>query len=108
MPKSLNAPDCARFLKALGDPIRLRIVEFLEDGPQSVGLIAEHIGQEIANTSHHLHVLRDAGLVTMQRDGRFCYYSLAPEILIPGSSRLPNSLDFGCCRLELGRRESTR
>ena len=46
-----------------------------------------------------------AGLVSTERDGKFCYYSLAPNIHIRGSSRGLSSLDFGCCRLELGSRK---
>ncbi len=104
----LNAPDCAKFLKALGDPTRLQIVEFLQDGPQTVTAIAEHIGGEIAKASHHLHVLSHAGLVITERDGKFSYYSLAPDILMPGSPRAPSSLEFGCCRLQLGRKTPSR
>lgn len=108
MPQSLNPSDCARFLKALADPIRLQIVEILQHGPQTVTAIAEHIGGEIAKASHHLHVLWHAGLVVTERDGKFCYYALTPEILIRGSSRAPNILDLGCCRLELGSRKARR
>ena len=107
MANSLNAPDCAKFLKALGDPTRLQIVEFLQDGPQTVTAIAEHIDGEIAKASHHLQLLSHAGLVMTERDGKFCYYSLASDVLVPGSSRKLNSLDFGCCRLELGCKKAT-
>jgi DNA-binding transcriptional ArsR family regulator len=106
MRKSLDASNCSRFLKALGDPVRLRIVEFIQEGPKTVTEIAEHIETEIANASHHLQILSHAGLVMTERDGKFCYYSLAPDVLIPGTSRTPNSLEFGCCRLELGRKKT--
>ena len=108
MPDSLDASTCSRFLKALGDPLRLLIVEFLQGGPRTVTSIAEHIETEIANASHHLHVLSHAGLVITERDGKFCYYSLAPDVHVRGSARELSSLDFGCCRLELGRRKSSR
>ena len=108
MPNSLDASNCSRFLKALGDPLRLKIVEFLQSGPKTVTDIAECLEIEIANASHHLHVLAHADLVTTERDGKFCYYSLAPEVHVRGSSRGPSSLDFGCCRLELGRKKSNQ
>lgn len=105
MPDSLDALNCSRYLKALGDPLRLQIIEFLQTGPKMVTEIAEQIESEIANASHHLQVLSRAGLVSTERDGKFCYYSLAPNIHIRGSSRGLSSLDFGCCRLELGSRK---
>lgn len=108
MPNSLDASNCSRFLKALGDPLRLQIVEFLQDGPKSVTEIAEHLEIEIANASHHLHVLSHADLVLAERDGKFSYYALAPDILVRGTAQTPSSLEFGCCRLELGRRKSSR
>jgi len=95
-------------MKALGDPTRLQIVEFLQDGPQTVTAIAEYIGGEIAKASHHLQVLWHAGLVMTERDGKFSYYSLASDILVGGSSQTPSRLEFGCCRLELGRRKPSR
>lgn len=104
MTDSLNSSDCAIYLKALGDPVRLQIVEFLQDGPQTVTAIAEQIESEMAKASHHLQVLSHAGLVTTERDGKYAYYSLAADVLVRGSSRTPNRLEFGCCRLELGRK----
>lgn len=108
MPNSLDASNCSRFLKALGDPLRLQIVEFLQSGPKTVSDIAECLEIEIANASHHLHVMANAGLLTTERDGKFCYYSLASDVHVRGSSRGLSSLDFGCCRLELGPKKSTR
>jgi len=49
-------------LKALGDPIRLRIVDALRTGPQNVGDLAESLNTEIATVSHHLGILHAAGL----------------------------------------------
>ncbi len=108
MTDSLNAPDCAVYLKALGDPIRLQIIEFLQDGPQTVTSIAVHIDGEIAKASHHLQILSHAGLVMIEKDGKYSYYSLASDILVRDEKKSSNSLEFGCCRLELGRKKSSR
>ena len=108
MPHDLDASNCSRFLKALGDPLRLQIVEFLQSGPKTVTDIAECLETEIANASHHLHVMSHAGLVTTKRDGKFCYYSLAPDVHVRATARGLSSLDFGCCRLELGRKKTSR
>lgn len=108
MADSLNAPDCAVYMKALGDPIRLQIIEYLQDGPQTVTSIAEHIDGEIAKASHHLQILSHAGLVMTEKDGKFSYYSLASDVLVRDEKRSSNSLEFGCCRLELGRKKAGR
>lgn len=53
-------------LSALAEPTRLRIVELLRGGPMSVGEIAEKLELGQPQTSKHLRVLSDAGLVTVQ------------------------------------------
>lgn len=108
MPINLEASKCSQYLKALGDPTRLQIVEFLQDGPRTVTEIAEHLSTEITNASHHLHVLAHACLVVSERVGKYCYYSLPAEILHIGAGKSSNRLEFGCCRLELGRAPSRR
>jgi DNA-binding transcriptional ArsR family regulator len=95
-------PDlCSKYLKAVADPDRLRIVGCLRDGPRSVSEIAQHLNQPLANASHHLKALRRAGLVATSKHGRFVMYSLAPRFARSGSGLSLNTLDFGCCRIEL-------
>lgn len=65
-----------RFFKGLGDPVRLRILDFLQDGEKSVGEIVEHLGMPQNNVSMHLGCLRWCGYVTTRRDGRHIFYSL--------------------------------
>lgn len=67
----------ARFLAALAEPTRLRIVRHLAGGPSNVTKIAVDIGVEIVNVSHHLNLLKSAGVVASEKDGRFVVYSLA-------------------------------
>jgi ArsR family transcriptional regulator, nickel/cobalt-responsive transcriptional repressor len=99
----LQSDDCARFLKALADPDRLRIVQCLQAGPKNVGEIAALLKEELANISHHLGVLRHAGLVQDEKQGKFVVYSLAPEIYRrQKKGQGLDMLDLGCCRLELG------
>jgi DNA-binding transcriptional ArsR family regulator len=88
---------CSQILKALADPERLKILELLRDGPQSVGEIAKHLKAPIANASHHLKQLRTMGLVRPRKQGRSVLYSIAPAVAGPD-----NALELGCCRLELG------
>ena len=69
----------AGLFHALSDPTRLAILERLAQGERCVcdltGLLS--LGQ--SRLSFHLRTLKDAGLVTDRREGRWIYYSLAPE-----------------------------
>src|SRR5262245_5983623 len=100
MPDQLHARTCARYLKALADPERLRIVESLQGGSKNVSELATLLRDELANVSHHLKVLRRAGLVQGRKQGKYVVYSLHPTVFRPG--RAGDCLDLGCCRLELG------
>jgi ArsR family transcriptional regulator len=97
MRDNLQSDRCARFLKALADPDRLKIVQCLQSGPKVVSDIAALLDKELANVSHHLGVLRHAGLVQGEKSGKYVIYSLHPDV----SSGANTSLDLGCCRLDL-------
>ena len=66
----------ARFFKGLGDPVRLRILDFLDGGERSVGEIVEHLNMPQNTVSMHLGCLRWCGYVSTRREGRFIFYSL--------------------------------
>lgn len=100
----LKSDECSKYLKALGDPERLRIVQCLQAGPQSVGGVSKAVGAPIANVSHHLRLLKEAGAVRGGKRGRFVIYALAPDVLRRPPRSSLDVLDFGCCRVELGRR----
>jgi len=98
----LDSERCAAVLKALAAAERLRIVQCLFAGPRSVSELAELLGDDLANVSHHLGVLRKADLVQDQRHGRFIHYQLHPDIFRPRSADgLPERLELGCCCLNL-------
>jgi ArsR family transcriptional regulator len=86
----------------LADPDRLQIVACLFEGEKHVTQIAENLGKEIANVSHHLGVLRAADLVTTSREGRFIVYTLHPEVRGARQAR-HSEINLGCCRLEFPR-----
>ena len=101
----MNAARCTKFLKAVADPERLRIIQCLQAGPLSVGEIAELLKTPVANASHHLKQLRVAAVVTGRKRGKQVIYALAPDVLKrppKGKGAALDVLDFGCCRLELG------
>ena len=89
------AVDCATRLKVLANETRLAVLRELLDGPMHVGELNAVIEIDQSLLSHHLRVLRDAGLVTAERDGKAVLYRVAPDV---SPSRGP-SLDLGCCRL---------
>ena len=64
----------ADMFKALGHPIRLKIVELLFKGEASVTEIAESVGTGQSNASRHLALLRRAGIVGDRKDGLNVYY----------------------------------
>jgi DNA-binding transcriptional ArsR family regulator len=67
----------ARFFRVLGDPTRLRLLQLLEAGEQSVGELVAAVGQPQPRVSTHLACLRHCGLVTTKRRGREVIYSPA-------------------------------
>jgi ArsR family transcriptional regulator, lead/cadmium/zinc/bismuth-responsive transcriptional repressor len=91
--------ECAVYLKALGDPVRLQVVRALIAGPLSVGDISTLLETPLANASHHLRVLYNAGIVSTKRDGKYIYYQLNQSLLNRRSAK--SLLDFGCCKLDL-------
>ena len=68
-------------MKALSDPIRREILEFLKSGRLSAGEIAEQFPVSGAAVSKHLSVLKDADLIRDTRAGKFIYYELNASVL---------------------------
>lgn len=99
----VDETQCAAYFKALAEPLRLQIVKALQAGPLSVSDLAIVLEQEVGTVSHHLRVLFHADLVVTEREGKFIYYSLSSEIhKLRGRTKKTGSLDFGCCKLEIG------
>ena len=73
-------------LDVLGDPVRRRILDLLARGETSAGELAAAVQEEFGIShpavSHHLRVLREAGLVTARSEGQRRLYRLRPEPLI--------------------------
>ena len=82
-----TAPDpteLAGWLKVLGDPTRLAIFDALMQGVQCNCDLGEQLGLPMNLISHHLKVLREAGLVRSERDSldaRWVYYSVDESAL---------------------------
>jgi len=71
----------AELLKAIAEPLRLRIVQLLSDEELCVCHLVEALDAAQPLVSHHLRVLRDAGLVETDRYRYWTYYRLRPEAL---------------------------
>ena len=63
--------------KAAADTCRLRILKLLKEGELCVCEIMTALSKPQSSTSHHLSILREAGLVKERRDGKWSYYRLA-------------------------------
>jgi ArsR family transcriptional regulator len=95
----------ARLCRALADENRLRIVEMLSSGERCVCDLTSALDLGQSLLSHHLKTLKDAGLVTDRRDGRWVYYTLSCDALeeLGGAidSMVPAAAATqadGCCR----------
>jgi DNA-binding transcriptional ArsR family regulator len=64
-------------LRVIGDANRIRILDLLRDGELSVGQITERLEMSQQNTSKHLTVLLQAGIVSRRREGTSSYYAIA-------------------------------
>jgi len=73
----------AEILKTLASPRRLEILHRLSVGPVEVGRLADELGLAQPNVSQHLAVLRAAGLVEAEREGREVRYRLSdPDVMV--------------------------
>ncbi len=67
--------------KALSDPSRREILNLLRGGAMTAGEIVEHFPVSGATISHHLSILREAGLILDDRKGKYIYYELNTSVL---------------------------
>ena len=71
----------AELFRTLGHPVRIRVLELLQDGPRPVHELLADIDVESSNLSQQLAVLRRVGLVNSSRDGSTVLYTLAtPDV----------------------------
>lgn len=75
------SPALADAAAVLADPVRRRIVELLAQESLCTCHLVEELGAKQPTVSHHLRVLREAGMVDTEPCGRFTYYRLRPDAL---------------------------
>jgi DNA-binding transcriptional ArsR family regulator len=69
----------ARRFRALSDPLRVRLLDQLRDGEQTVNALAGQLGAGQQNVSKHLAVLTDAGMIARRKEGTHVYYRIADD-----------------------------
>lgn len=74
-------PRTGAVFRALSDPTRRAILDLLKDGPMKSGDIAAHFPVQWATVSRHLGVLREAGLISAERNGTAIRYELNTTVL---------------------------
>lgn len=83
LPRDLDGQRLvAKFFRALGDPSRLRILELLLSGEKSVGECVDTLQLTQSRVSSHLACLSDCGYVSLRRDGRKSFYSVADSRVV--------------------------
>ena len=80
-------------LQALADPVRLHIVRLLRQREQCVCHLTETLALSQGTVSHHVGVLKRAGLILDRRDARWTYYRLDPEAALRLRESLAELLD---------------
>lgn len=68
-----------RIFKALGHPVRYKIVKFLYDGPKCVCKMSENIEFSQANLSQHLKILKEAGILSSEKVGMNIHYRISND-----------------------------
>ena len=92
----MKGTDCLAVLKALSEPTRMRIVRLLLKRSLGVNDISERLGVSQYNTSKHLRILRESGLLQTEKQGKLRLYGITAAL----ASRLTsnkNVLELDCC-----------
>jgi DNA-binding transcriptional ArsR family regulator len=90
--------NCVSALKALGEDNRVRIIGLLMNAPLGVCEIARQLGMTHYNVSKHLRILREAGLLDVEKNGREHLY-VVPERIRRNRAHA-RVLDLGCCSFQ--------
>jgi DNA-binding transcriptional ArsR family regulator len=92
--------SCIAALKALGEETRLRILRLLFKEPLGVNEISQRLKVSQYNVSKHLRVMREAGLLEVEKQGKQRLYSVVSDLKTKVEAN-NNILDLGCCTFRL-------
>lgn len=79
--------------KVLAEPLRLRILQTLQEGEKSVSDLTEIVEASQPNVSKHLKILQDAGILNRRQEGNTVYYSIADESIFTLCETVCSSLE---------------
>jgi DNA-binding transcriptional ArsR family regulator len=96
---TLTERQCAGVMRALGDETRLKIIESLLKQGKCVSELVMEIGKQQPHVSHHLRILREAGLVEGVRKGQRVCYRVSPSLQRQLRESRQQTIDLGCCRI---------
>ena len=102
MREDTREEKCARLLQAIAESNRIRIINELSTGSKNVTELAKQLDVKIVNVSHHLGVLKSAGLVQQEKQGRFVVYSLHPDYFASNGNK-STDLNLGWCQVIIPR-----
>ena len=91
--------QCAELFKALADETRLKILHSLFEREQCVSELMASLHLAQPHVSHHLKILKVAGLVEASRDGQRICYALRPSVKDSLSQTKAEALNLGCCEV---------
>ena len=77
-----EAASTARLFKALGDPVRIKLLALIASSPERQACICdltEPVGLTQGTVSHHMKVLTEAGFVSREQRGKWAYFSILDE-----------------------------
>lgn len=98
-----EATSMAAVLAGVGEPTRMGILAELAAGAAPVGELAARLGVPMVNMSHHLNVLRRAGILDGVKRGRQVLYSLGPALFTPAAdARSLGTIRVGAWTLTVG------
>jgi DNA-binding transcriptional ArsR family regulator len=83
----------ARRFRALSEPSRVKLLDRLREGEQSVSDLAAELGAGQQNVSKHLGVLADAGIVARRKDGNHVYYRIVDDGVLGLCEQVCGSLE---------------
>jgi ArsR family transcriptional regulator len=95
--------ETARWFHALGDRTRLQIIDRLGEGEQCVCDLTGLLETGQSRLSFHLKILKDAGILTDRREGRWVYYALNPAA-VEKLERFVGELKACCRKVRVGAR----
>ena len=91
--KQILIEEQAEIHQILSNPSRLLILHLLGEREMSVGELAEQIGASLQNTSQHLRLMRDKGVLETRRDGQTIFYQIAVNEISENCKRMLTCLE---------------